>query len=308
MQSLWMLVAAFLFAIMGVCVKLASDLYSTAEVVMYRGLIGVVVMLAVVRWQHGRLATHLPWEHAWRGVVGVTSLWLWFYAFSQLPLATGTTLNNMAPIWLAAMVFGIGWWRGQSRFSWGLALAILCSAVGVFLLLKPSFHAEQWRGITAGLWSGIISAMAYLQVRRLGRMGEPEYRVVFYFSLASAGAGLLGTAFTTHGLASLWHSHTPKGIFLLLTMGVCATSAQVAMTRAYRLGNTLVTANLQYTGIVFASIWGIVIWHDVPNWLSWLGMAIILLSGLTATFYNTRQNPLAVPQKTRETDPIATEV
>ena len=308
MQSLWMLVAAFLFAIMGVCVKLASELYSTAEVVFYRGLIGVVVMLAVVRWQRGQLATRLPWEHGWRGFVGVTSLWLWFFAFSQLPLATGATLNNMAPIWLAGMVFGIGWWRGQSRFAWGLAAAIVLSAVGVFLLLKPSFHIKQWLGITAGLLSGIISAMAYLQVKRLGRMGEPEYRVVFYFSLASAVAGLIGTLFTPHSLAALWHSHTGKGVGLLLVMGACATSAQVAMTRAYRLGNTLVTANLQYSGIVFASIWGIIIWHDVPNWLSWLGMAIILLSGLTATFYNTRQSPLPAGAKIAETDPIATEV
>lgn len=306
MQSLWMLVAAFLFSIMGVCVKLASDLYSTAEVVFYRGLIGVVVMLCVTRWQSGRLATSMPWQHVWRSVVGVTSLWLWFFAISQLPLATGITLNNMAPIWLAAIVFGLGWWRGQSRFAWGLTLAIMCSATGVFLLLKPSFHASQWLGISAGLLSGIISALAYLQVRRLGRLGEPEYRIVFYFSLASTLAGLLGTLFTPHSLASLWHSQSLRGVGLLLTMGVCATSAQVAMTRAYRLGNTLVTANLQYSGIVFASIWGMILWHDVPNWLSWLGMAIILASGVTATFYNTRTPP--DPVKRGETDPIATEV
>ena len=62
----------------------------------------------------------------------------------------------------------------------------------------------------------------------------------------------------------------------------------VAMTRAYRLGNTLVTANLQYTGIVFSSGWGLLIWHDVLDFTSSLGITIIILSSSIATYYNTR--------------------
>ncbi len=305
MQSLWMLVAAFLFAAMGVCVKLASQWYSTGEIVFYRGLIGVFVTLAIVFWQRGQLRTIHPLAHIWRGIIGVIALWFWFFAFSQLPVATATTLNSMAPIWLAGILFAMVWWRGQSRFAWGLVLAIGASAVGVFLLLKPSFHVQQWRGISAGLCSGVVSAVAYLQVRRLGRLGEPEYRVVFYFSLMSMLAGLLGTLMD-HPVHILWKRHTLQAAGLLLAIGVCATCAQIAMTRAYRLGNTLVTANLQYTGIVFSSMWGIIIWHDTPNWVSWLGMAIILSSGTIATFYNTRSNE---PNNRKlAPDPIATEI
>jgi len=78
-----------------------------------------------------------------------------------------------------------------------------------------------------------------------------------------------------------------------VTIGVSATLAQMAMTRAYRLGNTLVTANLQYTGIVFASLWGILIWNDAPGWIGWTGIAIILLSGMISTFYNHRSQQAA---------------
>ena len=78
MQSLWMLCASFLFAIMGVCVKLASDLYLTSEIVMFRGLIGVLCMLALVRWKRGTLRTAFAREHLWRGMVGVVALWCWF--------------------------------------------------------------------------------------------------------------------------------------------------------------------------------------------------------------------------------------
>lgn len=313
MQSLWMLFASFVFAIMGVCVKLASELYSTAEIVMYRGIVGVAFLTLLIRMQGGTFSTNLPWHHAWRGVVGVSALSLWFYSISELPLATGMTLNYMAPIWMAAILFTTGWWRGQNKFEWGLATAILLSFIGVTLLLRPAFHADQWFPALMGLSSGILSALAYLQVRQLGQLGEPEYRVVFYFSLTGLVAGLVATLVSPAGgvqALSSWERHSAKGIVLLLSIGVTATVAQMAMTRAYRLGKTLVTANLQYSGIVFSSIWGILIWGDVLSWMGWVGITIILASGITATYYNARKTaaPAAKAPVSQTNDPIATEV
>lgn len=311
MQSLWMLFASFAFSIMGVCVKLASSMYSTAEIVMYRGVVGVLFLFVLIRLRGGTFRTSLPWHHVWRGIVGVVALWLWFYSIGKLPLATGMTLNYMSPIWIAAILFSVGWWRGVNRFEWGLTIAILCSFAGVTLLLRPSFHADQWFAALVGLASGFLSALAYLQVRKLGQLGEPEYRVVFYFSATGLVAGLLGMLVDSpNGAAALWHAHSAKGMALLLSIGVTATVAQMAMTRAYRLGKTLVTANLQYTGIVFASLWGILIWGDVLDWSGWAGLAIILASGSAATYYNTRK--AAVPNSkvsvAEANDPIATEV
>ena len=90
------------------------------------------------------------------------------------------------------------------------------------------------------------------------------------------------------------HSLSTRDFLLLLAIGVTATIAQIAMTRAYRLGAMLVTANLQYTGIIFSSMWGILIWGDHLDWVGWLGIAIILISGIAATFYNARSS---TPQK-----------
>lgn len=283
-----MLCASFLFAIMGVCVKLASDMYLTSEIVMYRGLIGVLTMLVLVRWNGGTLRTAFRGAHLWRGVVGVVSLWSWFYSFSKLPLAMAVTLNYTSPIWIAVFLFCIGWWRGKSHLEWSFAAAIAASFAGVALLLQPSIHADQWVGGLIALGSGMLSALAYMQVRRLGLMGEPEYRVVFYFSLVGLCAGLAGTLLASGDTTALLHAHSGHGIALLLGVGVSATAAQVAMTRAYRLGNTLVTANLQYSGIVFSSLWGILIWGDVLGLSSWLGIAVILISGISATYYNAR--------------------
>jgi S-adenosylmethionine uptake transporter len=305
MQSLWMLVASFLFSIMGVCVKLASAYYSTSEIVAYRGMIGMLVIYAIVKLQGGSLRTRMAGDHLWRGVVGVVALWLWFYSIGRLPLAMAVTLNYMSPIWIAVILFVGAWCNNKKRLEPGLLVAIFMGFIGVILLLRPSIHADQLMGGFFALVSGMLAALAYMQVRKMGLLGEPEYRVVFYFSAICAIAGILGAVMSSvipNQNSVSWHPHHVQGLLLLLVVGLTAASAQVAMTRAYRLGNTLVTANLQYVGIVFSSIWDIFIWHDTLHWLSWLGIAVILSSGVIATFYNTRNNKQKI-----DTDSIGSE-
>jgi drug/metabolite transporter (DMT)-like permease len=306
MASLWMLSAALLFSVMGACVKLASSTYSISEIVMYRGLIGVVMLSLLVHQRGGSLRTKLPFEHAWRGMVGVVSLWLWFYGISKLPLATAVTLNYMSPIWMAAFLFCAGWWHSKDHVEWPLVGAILLSFVGVTLVLQPAFEAKQWLGAATTLFSGMLSAAAYLQVRRLSQLGEPEYRVVFYFAIVNLLAGLIGCATTVADPSiDTWHALDLGGALLMLAMGVSATLAQMAMTRAYGTGETLVVANLQYTGIIFSSVWGMLLWGDRFDWHVWLGMAVILGSGLAVTYYNTRRTERGVAVD--KTDPIASE-
>ncbi|MFZ6750576.1 DMT family transporter [Undibacterium sp. Ren11W] len=306
MQSLWMLLASFLFSIMGVCVKLASSYYSTAEIVAYRGVIGMLMVFALMRWQGQSLRTRMASHHLWRGMIGVTSLWLWFYAIGRLPLAMAVTLNYMSPIWIAAILFGGAWLHKKKQLEPGLLVAIIFGFVGVVLLLRPAMHAEQITGGIIALVSGMLAALAYLQVRQMGLLGEPESRVVFYFSTCCAIAGVIGTllAGAMHGSSNLpvWHTHQAKSLLLLLVLGLTAASAQIAMTRAYRLGNTLVTANLQYVGIVFSSIWDVLIWNDALDLMSWLGIVVILGSGLIATYYNNKNTTPKLAN-----DPISSE-
>jgi len=305
MPALWMLFASFAFAAMGAAVKLASLTYSTSEIVMYRGIVGSLLLLPMIRHQRGTLRTLFPKEHLWRSIVGVVSLWLWFYAIAKLPLATAITLNYMAPIWLSAYMFAKGWWQGKGLSEWPLIVAVGASFVGVTLVLRPDAGNDAaWIGGAIAIASSVIAAMAYLQVRRLGQMGEPEYRVVFYFSLTMALAGLLGTPFE-NGFDTPLHAHTLHSAGLLLAVGFPALLAQMAMTRAYRLGKVLVVANLQYTGIIFSSLWGMLLWGDVFDWHVWLGMAVILASGIAATFYNTQRTARGAVVK--DTDPIASE-
>lgn len=305
MASLWMLYASFAFAAMGAGVKLASEFYSTSELLMYRGLIGTLILLFMVRRQGGTFKTDFGKAHLWRSLVGVTSLWLWFFAIGRLPLATAMTLNYMAPIWIAAGMFVMGWWTKTKHAEWPLVVAIASSFFGVTMVLQPAVESNQWLGGLAGVCSSMISAMAYMQVRKLGQLGEPEYRVVFYFSLTTTLVGLAATLAGDGPQGALFHAHTPYGFLLLLGIGGAALIAQMCMTRAYRVGKVLVVANLQYTGIVFSTLWGLILWGDAFDWHVWLGIGVILLSGLAATFYNTRKTARGAIVK--DQDPVVSE-
>lgn len=288
MQSLWMLCATLMFAIMAACVKLAAAYYTTYEILLCRGLFGVFFVLALIRINGGTLATRYMGKHIVRSIIGVTSLWMSFYAITLLPLATATTLNYMSPIWIALILFAVDLKRGKGSFDWGLSATILLSFIGVTLLLRPSIHADEMTGGLIALVSGVLTALAYIQVKGLSQLGEPEYRVVFYFSLTGAITGL--AASLAHGTIPFWHNHDPVGAALILTIGVTATLAQMTLTRAYRLGNTLLTANLQYSGIIFSSLLSVLIWSNTMDWMGWTGIAIIMASGILSTFHNHRRN------------------
>ena len=133
---------------------------------------------------------------------------------------------------------------------------------------------DQWNAGLIGLFSGFLSGVAYLNVKKLGSLGESDWQIVFYFSLictvVTGGWMLLDT----------FHPITLDNMLLLLGIGITATLAQLAMTRAYRTGKTLVVGALAYSTVIFSSLWGILIWNDVLPPSAWLGVGLIVASGL----------------------------
>jgi drug/metabolite transporter (DMT)-like permease len=285
MSAPWlMLGASLLFATMGVCVKLASAQYAAAELVFYRGLIGAAFITVLLRLRGGSLRTPVPGMHVWRSIVGVASLCLWFYAIGGLPLATAMTLNYMSSVWMALFLIGGAVLLGAQRVDPRLVATVLVGFAGVALVLRPTFeHNQLWHGL-AGLMSGMLAALAYLQVTALGRAGEPEARIVFYFSLGGVVAG--------GSMMLLWTGaapHTATGVALLLAIGLLATVAQIMMTRAYAIGRTLSNASLQYLGILFSFIYGVLLFADPVTWMALAGMALIVAAGLAATLLRSHQ-------------------
>ncbi len=272
MQSLWMLAAGLLFACMSVFVKLGAAHFSSAELVFYRSVIGIAVIYAITRHQHLPLATRYWRMHMWRSFSGFVALLLYFYAISALPLATAVTLNYTSPLFLALLTT---LWL-KERAHWPLVLAVILGFAGVVLLLRPTLNQEQFFAGCMGLISGFLAGIAYFNVKQLGEIGEPEWRVVFYFTLVSTiGAGIWM-------LLNTFHSVNRENLLILLGLGTTATLAQLAMTRAYGKGRTMVSGTLAYSTVVFAALFGIVLWGELLPVSGWLGIGLIAAGGIVS--------------------------
>jgi len=274
---LLMLIASLLFAVMGVCVKFASAQYSAGEIVFYRALVGALFIAGLSRVRGTSLTTQVPAMHFWRSASGVLALTLWFYAIGGLPLATAMTLNYMSSVWMALFLIGGSVLVGAARIDGRLVAAVLAGFAGVALVLRPSVEQQQlWHGL-AGLLSGMLAALAYLQVTALGRAGEPAERIVFYFSLGGLAIGAAWMALRGA------RAHNVRGLALLLAIGLLATLAQMMMTRAYRIGHTLTNASLQYLGIAFSFVFGMLLFDDPATVSALAGMGLIAGAGLYST-------------------------
>jgi drug/metabolite transporter (DMT)-like permease len=279
MQSLWMIAASLLFACMGVCVKLGSAQFSAAELVFWRGFVATLLIGTYILVRRLPLATRHARTHVARGLAGFVSLVMYFYAISLIPLAAAVTLNYTSPLFLALLL--VLWLKEPVRR--GFCGVLAAGFVGVIFLLQPTFERDQWLGAVFGLGSGIISSVAYLNVRRLGELGEPEWRTVFYFSAMAALGGLPWML-----ASSPFHAIDQRGWLLLLGVGGFGVLAQLCMTAAYKRGKTLVSASLAYSTVVFSSIFGMLLWDETLPWQAWAGVILIVASGLLATALSGR--------------------
>ncbi|ANN77206.1 DMT family transporter [Bordetella flabilis] len=290
MQALWMLLASIMFAIMGSCVKLATEHNaSLSQVVLFRGLPSVVLLLL---WARAARQSVIPtvWKlHLWRNLSGVTSMWLGFFALAHLPLATATSLTYTSPLFIAAWMLG---WGGAQRDLVRI-LSVALGFLGVIAVLRPSIGEDQWLAALLGLGSGGAAAVAMMQIRELGRIGEPEWRTVLFFSAAVCLSSVAGL--WTEG----WGRADATGYAALTGIGLAGLFGQLAMTRAFGLGSALLTAALQYTTIIFAALMGTVFWQDHLDDLAWLGMGLIIVAGLLS-IWRTMRERVTVPPRNRE--------
>lgn len=283
--SLWMLVAALGFAIMGALVKLGAEKFSSNELVFYRSLFGLITIYLYIYTKNLPLATPVIFKQMSRALVGFASLVLFFYAIAHLPLATAITLNYTSPLFLALLTPFLLQEKSNKRLFGGLIIGF----IGVALLLKPTLNSTNWMAGSLGLLSGLGAALAYVHVKQLGKVNEPDWRTVFYFTLISTlCAGLWMIIAPQANISSTFgnirfnnfHPIYWQDLPILLGLGFSATIAQLAMTRAYRTGDTLVVASLAYVTVVIASALGVMLWQEHLSPHDYLAIGLIILSGV----------------------------
>lgn len=278
MQALWMLVASVCFATMGLLIKLSAQQASLSEVILFRGLVPFVAISGWAVIKGYSLRSPAATLHLRRNIYGITAMWCGFYATTQLPLATAVTLMYTSPLFIVlALRFGQGIKSNNVESG-----AIIFGFAGVLAVLKPVFGSEQLLTALIGLAGGAIAAQAYLQLKQLGSVKEPEWRTVLYFAGTATVSGLaLGAS--TNSIQIFTRTVDEPIIFYLLGVGFFGGAGNLALTRAFGAGSTWLSASLQYTTILFSTTYGIWVFNDKPEPSTWLGVSLIMLCGASSS-------------------------
>lgn len=260
-----------LFATMGAAVKAVSADLPTAMIVFFRSLFGLILFLPLIL---GRArAELLPSPGLWplyalRAGVGLAAMACFFHALAHLPLADGMLLKMTAPVFMPVIAT---LWLAEHPSRWAL-LAVPVGLAGVVLVLDPAGRVET--AALVGLAGGVLAAGAKVSVRRLTRT-EPAARVVVWFAVL---ATLCAAPFAA------WQWQTPGALqwLLLLAIGLCASAGQWLLSRGYGAASPGQIGPFTYTSVIFAGLYGALLWDELPDTAFVAGALLIAGAGVMA--------------------------
>lgn len=259
-------ISALLFSVMGICIRYASHTVDNYTIVFFRNVVGLILFLPFIFKQGiGFVKTEKLWMHTWRSIVGLAAMYGFFYAIAHLKLSNAMVFTYSSPIFIPL----IAWLFLKEK----VTTAMLCAAglgfMGVFCVAKPDQGLLNWISIV-GISSSLLASMAFVTVRALTQTEPPE-RIVFYFCL-------IGSLLSVIPMFWVWRPYHLHELFFLVAAGVLANVSQIFMSHAYRLAPAGQIAPVNYIAIIFAGIWGFLLWNEVPDLYSVMGFGIILLA------------------------------
>jgi drug/metabolite transporter (DMT)-like permease len=265
------LLAMVMLSALLLLVKLAGERgVALPEAMFWRQFIpacGILAWLAPRR-QIARLRTDRFWIHTRRAVIGTCGMFLTLGVVLILPLAEATVLGFTSPIFavLLAILFlneQVGAWR------WS---AVLLGLAGILVIAGPDRSHLPLLGLATGLGAAFFVALVSIQLRDLGRTEEP-LRIVFYFSA-------LGALFLAPAMLFYAAPHDATEWLLILAIGITGLVAQMLMTSALRFGTVSSVIVMDYSQLVWATLWGWLFFAQLPPATTWLGAPLVIASGL----------------------------
>ena len=285
--------AMLLLATMFMLVKLAGDSGVAApEVMFWRQAMVIPTLLGglAVTGNLGLLRTRRMPSHARRAVTGTLGLLCNVSAAMLLPLAEATTLGFTTPLFaviITALVLRehVGVWRWT---------AVALGFAGVLIVAQPGHAPVSTLGVAAGLGAGLIVAAVSFQIRDLSRT-EPPVTCVFWFGFyGTLIAGALMPFYATHHDAWQW--------LLLIGIGLAGTGAQLLITFALRHAAVATVIVMDYTALVWSTLYGWLIWNHLPPPVTWFGAPLIVAAGMIITWREHRLARSIPPASALEED------
>lgn len=255
--------SAFLFSVMGVCIRFASHTVDNATVVFFQNFVGLLIFLPLI-FNKGIsfFKTEKLWMHTWRSVAGLTAMYGFFYAIAHLKLSNAMVFTYSSPIFIPL----IAWLFLKEKVTQSMLLAAAIGFIGVLCVAKPDSGLFNLMSLI-GLSASFLAAMAFVTVRALTQTEPPE-RIVFYFCL-------IGTLISMVPMFWHWRPYTLTELGYLIAAGLLANTSQLFLSNAYKLAPAGQIGPVNYIAIFFAGLWGFIFWQEVPDLYSLLGLGLI---------------------------------
>jgi drug/metabolite transporter (DMT)-like permease len=268
------------FAMMNAVVKLVSGRLGPIEIGFFRQVFSLVPILAFVARQGGVtvLRTRRPLGHLFRGLIGNSAMIIFFLSVARLPLADANALSFASPLFVTALSFPLlGEMVGRHRWS-----AVGVGFIGVLIMTNPSadfFNGSAGIGAGMGVLAAFMSSLMTITIRQLNKTERPA-TIVFYFAT-------IGVVFFGALVSVSWV--TPNGWEWagLAAIGFVGGLSQLLMTYAYRHAPASALAPFGYVSIVWSTLFGYLIWSDLPGQRILAGSAIVIVSGLYIIYRET---------------------
>ncbi len=266
---LYMVGSVICFSIMDICVKWLNN-YPVGQVLFLRFFIGFIPIFFIIPKSKifSFYKTARPGLHAFRAITGALAIIALFIGLRELPLADVVSLTFGGPIFVTvASIFFLSERVGVKRWS-----AVLLGFFGMLLIVQPAFVDLNFYYLTPIIFC-IFFACVAISVRSLSKT-EPNYTIAFYFTLLCTILGL-GTIFFVE-----WKLPTLVDFFIFIVMGLCGSVANLLLTQSYRLAEASHVTPIKYLSLVFAIIFGYLIWSEIPKILTLFGALLVIASSL----------------------------
>ena len=267
---LLMLLSVLLFSLMDAGLKTLSSHYPAVQVATLRALSSLPLVLAWALWSVGwRPLVRVRWAlHLLRGVLGVVMMASFVYALARLPLSTAYSIFFVAPLLITALSVPIlGERVGPRRWA-----AIAIGLLGVLVVLRPTGAGMLTTAGFAVLLAALGYAVSAITVRVLARTDTTQAITFWLLALMALGAGALA-----------WPQWVPlraEHAWIIGGIGIAGAIGQYAITEAFRLGEASLIAPLEYTALIWGVALDLALWGVLPDAVTWVGAAIIIVSGL----------------------------
>lgn len=265
---LYMLLAVCTFSFMDLLVKWSSE-YPTGEVLFFRGFFGLLPTFFLIPKNKLKTfyKTNRPKEHLFRCLMGLIALVAIVIALRKLPLAVVVSLSFAAPLFITVLsIFLLS--EKVGLFRWG---AVLIGFIGVIVISEPGFDQMNIYYLLPLIFC-IGMAFVTITIRKLST-SEPIWLISIFFTITISIAGL----FT---ISMGWKMPDLKDFILLALIGVTGGSANLFLTQSYKLSEVSLVAPLKYLSLVFAVIFGYLIWNEVPTFKTLIGASLVIFASL----------------------------